>query len=403
MEQERENAVNEAKNAATKAAEASIAEARKEKEEAESIAYETIEAAEEAKEEAEAALARLKEEQDAKAVEFEQKIAAAQAAAEEARSEAAEEKRRRSDLEAGNEMEKMIEFEKRVAKATADLEKTLEQEREQREQAETDLANARHRVESLTAELDTVQTELTLSQKEEFRAASGDERVRAEFAKLQLLLDKKNEQIALLQTKLGIAPPAMPGAMPPSPQQQPGTTPQAPGVAAAPAPVTAAQVKTAEEQELEKLLSEVLSMQTPVSEAVAAAHAQLGTNSGQQLQNMSNPADTINPDTGMTALQEVRRRLPQGARDAETPAKAGGGAVGGFANGRRRVARGRGVPLAGHEPEARGQRHHLQPPQQEARVRRRRTVHHAHGIQRLAGSAAAGWHAAPRARSSGAC
>ena len=304
MEQERENEVNEAKNAATKAAEASIAEARKEKEEAESIAYETIEAAEEAKEEAEAALARLKEEQDAKAVEFEQKIAAAQAAAEEARSEAAEEKRRRSDLEAGNEMEKMIEFEKRVAKATADLEKTLEQEREQREQAETDLANARHRVESLTAELDTVQTELTLSQKEEFRAASGDERVRAEFAKLQLLLDKKNEQIALLQTKLGIAPPAMPG-MPPSPQQQPGTTPQAPGVAPAPAPVTAAQVKTAEEQELEKLLSEVLSMQTPVSEAVAAAHAQLGTNSGQQLQNMSNPADTINPDTGMTALQEV--------------------------------------------------------------------------------------------------
>ncbi len=308
MEQERENAVNEAKNAATKAAEASIAEARKEKEEAESIAYETIEAAEEAKEEAEAALARLKEEQDAKAAEFEQKIAAAKAAAEEARLEAAEEKRRRSDLEAGNEMEKMIEFEKRVAKATADLEKTLEQEREQREQLETDLANARHRVESLTAELDTVQTELTLSQKEEFRAASGDERVRAEFAKLQLLLDKKNEQIALLQTKLGIAPPgiapgAMPG-MPPSPQQQPAQ-PQAPGTQQQPAPVTAAQVKTAEEQELEKLLSEVLSMQTPVSEAVAAAHAQLGTDSGQQLQNMSNPADTINPDTGMTALQEV--------------------------------------------------------------------------------------------------
>ena len=101
-------------------------------------------------------------------------------------------------------MEKMIEFEKRVAKATADLEKTLEAEREQREQAETDLANARHRVESLTAELDTVNTELTLSQKEEFRAASGDERVRAEFAKLQLLLDKKNDQIALLLSLIHI-------------------------------------------------------------------------------------------------------------------------------------------------------------------------------------------------------
>ena len=309
LEEERENAVNEAKNAATKAAEASIAEARQEKEEAESIAYETIEAAEEAKEEAEAALARLKEEQDASRKEFEAKIVAAQAAAEEARQESAEEKRRRSDLEAGNEMEKMIEFEKRVAKATADLEKTLEAEREQREQAETDLANARHRVESLTAELDTVNTELTLSQKEEFRAASGDERVRAEFAKLQLLLDKKNDQIALLQNNLGIAPAAVPGQPPGQTQQtQSAATPvpgQPPAPAPAPAPVTAAQVKTAEELELETLLSEVLNLQTPVSEAVAAAHEQLGSNSAEQLQNLSNPADTINPDTGMTALQEV--------------------------------------------------------------------------------------------------
>ena len=42
-----------------------------------------------------------------------------------------------------------------------------------------------------------------------------------------------------------------------------------------------------------------------MSEAVAAAHEQLGSNSAEQLQNLSNPADTINPDTGMTALQEV--------------------------------------------------------------------------------------------------
>ena len=60
LEEERENAVNEAKNAATKAAEASIAEARQEKEEAESIAYETIEAAEEAKAAASATSARFR-------------------------------------------------------------------------------------------------------------------------------------------------------------------------------------------------------------------------------------------------------------------------------------------------------------------------------------------------------
>ena len=125
-------------------------------------------------------------------------------------------RRVRDDLIAGDEMERAIEFEKRVAAATAENEAALNAERERADAAETSLANANYRIQSLTSELETATAEIDLVNTEEMRAAKGSE-VSAEIARLQVALDAKDAEIAELKAKLAnsasSARPEQPGSL----------------------------------------------------------------------------------------------------------------------------------------------------------------------------------------------
>ena len=182
-----------------------------------------------------------------------------------AANERAEEAARvRDDLIAGDEMERAIEFEKRVAAATAENEAALNAERERADAAETSLANANYRIQSLTSELETATAEMDLVNTEEMRAAKGSE-VSAEIARLQVALDAKDAEIAALNARLAGDPNYV------AQQQQQAVDPNT-GAPLNPDGTPMSE----EEQELASLLNEVMALKGEVeggAESVAGAQA----------------------------------------------------------------------------------------------------------------------------------
>ena len=214
--------------------------------------------------EARAAQAAAEEEARAARAEAEYEKAQAQAAAAEAAAaldavrlerdlaeeRAAEAERVRADLIAGDQMEREIEFEKRVAAATAEAEAATARERARADVAESDLSDAKQKIESLRAELDTANAELVLMSNEETREGISKERITTEIARLKVALEARDAEIATLRANLQSV--AAGKGLTVDFQNPVG------GGDASAAPEATEPPKSAEEAELEALLNEVM-------------------------------------------------------------------------------------------------------------------------------------------------
>ena len=167
---------------------------------------------------------------------------------------AAEAERVREELIAGDSMEREIEFEKRVAAATAEADAETGRQRARADVAESDLSDAKQKIESLRAELDTASAELALMSNEETRGGISKERVTTEIAKLTVALEARDAEIATLRANLESV--AAGKGLVVDFQNANGAGDAAP----ASEETTQETPKSAEEAELEELLNEVMQL-----------------------------------------------------------------------------------------------------------------------------------------------